>query len=146
MTLIASSGDAAAVSSGGLTTVDMVVVATYLAAMLAMGFRIARKNTSTEDFFVGGRDLPAWAVGISLIASLLSTITYLGMPSEMFRTGIGFLTRQLGLPIVLLITWYLWIPFFMRLRLTSAYEYLERRFDYPTRVIAAAFCICLLLG
>ncbi|MGZ0175222.1 MAG: sodium:solute symporter family transporter, partial [Planctomycetales bacterium] len=64
----------------------------------------------------------------------------------MFRTGIGFLTRQLGLPIVLLITWFLWIPFFMRLRLTSAYEYLERRFNYPTRVIAAAFCICLLLG
>lgn len=133
-------------SSGGLSTIDGVVLAIYLAVMLAMGYRIARKNASTEDFFVGGRDLPAWAVGISLIASLLSTITYLGMPSEMFRTGIGFLTRQLGLPIVLLITWFLWIPFFMRLELTSAYEYLERRFNYPTRVIAAAFCICLLLG
>jgi solute:Na+ symporter, SSS family len=146
MTVIASSGDPAAISAGGLTTLDTFVVAVYLAAMLAMGFRIARKNASTEDFFVGGRDLPAWAVGISLIASLLSTITYLGMPSEMFRTGIGFLTRQLGIPLVLLIVWFLWIPFFMRLRLTSAYEYLERRFNYPTRVIAAAFCICLLLG
>ncbi len=146
MTLAESSSDLTANASGGLTTIDAVVLAAYLAAMLAMGFRIARKNSSTEDFFVGGRDLPAWAVGISLIASLLSTITYLGMPSEMFRTGIGFLTRQLGIPIVLLITWFLWIPFFMRLRLTSAYEYLERRFDYSTRVIAAAFCICLLLG
>ena len=133
-------------SSGGLTTVDALVLAVYLVAMLTMGFRIARKNTSTEDFFVGGRDLPAWAVGISLIASLLSTITYLGMPSEMFRTGVGFLTRQLGIPAVLLIVWFLWIPFFMRLRLTSAYEYLERRFDYRTRILAGVICICLLLG
>lgn len=133
-------------SSGGLSTLDGVVLGLYLTAMLVMGFRIARKNSSTEDFFVGGRDLPAWAVGISLIASLLSTITYLGMPGEMFRTGIGFLTRQLGLPLVLLIVWYVWLPFFMRLRLTSAYEYLELRFDYRTRAIAGVFCICLLLG
>lgn len=132
--------------SGGLTTIDSLVVAAYLAAMLTMGFYIARRNASTEDFFVGGRDLPSWAVGISLIASLLSTITYLGMPGEMFRTGIGFLTRQVGLPLVLLIVWFVWIPFFMRLNLTSAYEYLERRFDYRTRVLAAVFCICLLLG
>jgi solute:Na+ symporter, SSS family len=133
-------------STGGLTTLDAVVVAVYLVAMLTMGFWIARKNTSTEDFFLGGRDLPSWAVGISLIASLLSTITYLGMPGEMFRTGIGFLTRQLGLPLVLLVVWYVWLPFFMKLKLTSAYEYLERRFNYPTRAIAAVFCICLLLG
>ena len=148
MTLVAASSDssATAIVTGGLSTFDAVVLAAYLVAMLAMGFRIARKNESTEDFFVGGRDLPSWAVGISLIASLLSTITYLGMPSEMFRTGVGFLTRQLGLPIVLLITWFLWIPFFMRLRLTSAYEYLERRFNYPTRIMAASFCVCLLLG
>ncbi|MBI1309707.1 sodium/solute symporter [bacterium] len=132
--------------SGGLTIVDGIVVGIYLAAMLVMGFVIARRNTSTDDFFVGGRNLPSWAVGISLIASLLSTITYLGMPGEMFRTGVGFLTRQLGLPIVLLVVWFVWIPFFMRLRLTSAYEYLERRFNYATRALAAIFCICLLLG
>ncbi len=133
-------------NTGGLTIVDGVVVGLYLAAMLAMGFVIARRNSSTDDFFVGGRNLPSWAVGISLIASLLSTITYLGMPGEMFRTGIGFLARQLGIPIVMLVVWFVWIPFFMRLNLTSAYEYLERRFNYATRVLAAVFCICLLLG
>jgi SSS family solute:Na+ symporter len=132
--------------TGGLTIVDGIVVGLYLAAMLTMGFVIARRNASTDDFFVGGRNLPSWAVGISLIASLLSTITYLGMPGEMFRTGIGFLTRQLGIPFVLLVVWFVWIPFFMRLNLTSAYEYLERRFNYATRVLAAIFCICLLLG
>ncbi len=132
--------------TGGLTIVDGIVVGLYLAAMMAMGLVIARRNVSTDDFFVGGRNLPSWAVGISLIASLLSTITYLGMPGEMFRTGIGFLTRQLGIPIVLVIVWFVWVPFFMRLNLTSAYEYLERRFNYATRALAAVFCICLLLG
>lgn len=131
---------------GGLTTLDYCVIGLYLAAMLAMGVYIARRQKSTEDFFVGGRNLPAWAVGVSILASLLSTITYLGMPGEMFRTGIAFLTRQLGVPLVLVIVWFLWIPFFMRLNLTSAYEYLERRFNYATRAIAAVFCLLLLFG
>ncbi len=135
-----------AASEGGLTALDHLVIGVYLVAMLGMGLSIARRQRSTDDFFVGGRNLPPWAVGISLLASLLSTITYLGMPGEMFRTGIGFLTRQLGVPVVLVVVWFLWIPFFMRLNLTSAYEYLERRFNYATRVLAAVFCLLLLFG
>ncbi len=131
---------------GGLARLDHIVIAVYLASMMTMGVLIARQQKSTDDFFVGGRNLPAWAVGISMLASLLSTITYLGMPGEMFRTGVAFLTRQLGVPLVLIVIWFLWIPFFMRLRLTSAYEYLERRFDYPTRALAAVFCLLLLFG
>lgn len=132
--------------SGGVSFWDLFVVALFLASMLVMGFRIAGKQKSTDDFFVGGRNLPAWAVGISLFASLLSTITYLGMPGEMFRTGLSFLTRQLPIPLVLLVVWFILIPFFMRLQLTSAYEYLERRFNYPVRVLAAFFCLLLLFG
>jgi SSS family solute:Na+ symporter len=114
--------------------------------MLYMGFRIARKQRSTEDFFVGGRDLPAWAVGISLFASVMSTILYLGQPGEMFRTGLSFLTRNLPLPLILIVVCFVWIPFFMRLRLTSAYEYLERRFNYSVRALAAIFCLLLIFG
>lgn len=132
--------------TGGLSGLDYVVIGLYLASMMAMGVWIARGQQSTDDFFVGGRNLPAWAVGVSILASLLSTITYLGMPGEMFRTGVGFLTRQLGVPIVLVVVWFLWVPFFMRLKLTSAYEYLERRFSYPIRVLAAVLCLALLFG
>lgn len=129
-----------------LETADHVVIGLYLAGMLWMGFSIARKQRSTDDFFVGGRNLPAWAVGISIFASLLSTITYLGMPGEMFRTGVAFLTRQLPIPLVLGVVWFLWIPFFKRLNLTSAYEYLEQRFDYKVRAATAVFCLLLLFG
>lgn len=130
----------------GLMLWDHVVIGVYLASMLIMGLRIAIRQRSTDDFFVGGRNLPAWAVGISILASLLSTITYLGMPGEMFRTGWLFLARELGIPIVLAVVWFVFLPFFMRLNLTSVYEYLELRFNYPTRALAAAFCILLLLG
>jgi SSS family solute:Na+ symporter len=132
--------------TGGLSGFDYLVIGVYLIAMMAMGISIALKQRSTDDFFVAGRSLPAWAVGISILASLLSTITYLGMPGEMFRTGVGFLTRQLGVPFVLVVVWVLWVPFFMRLELTSAYEYLERRFNYATRVLAAVLCLLLLFG
>ena len=133
-------------NQGGLTFLDVAVIIAYLLVMLYMGFRIARKQRSTEDFFVGGRDLPAWAVGISLFASVLSTILYLGQPGEMFRTGLSFLTRNLPLPLILIVVCFVWIPFFMRLRLTSAYEYLERRFNYSVRALAAIFCLLLIFG
>ena len=133
-------------NQGGLTFVDVTVIVVYLLIMLYMGLKIARKQRSTEDFFVGGRDLPAWAVGISLFASVMSTILYLGQPGEMFRTGLSFLTRNLPLPLILIVVCFVWIPFFMRLRLTSAYEYLERRFNYSVRALAAIFCLLLIFG
>lgn len=133
-------------AGGGLAGLDFLVIGLYLAGTMGMGVWIARGQRSTDDFFIAGRSLPAWAVGVSILASLLSTITYLGMPGEMFRTGVGFLTRQLGVPFVLIVVWFLWIPFFMRLKLTSAYEYLEKRFNYPVRVLAAVLCLGLLLG
>ena len=133
-------------TAGGLTPIDLCVMGVYLASMIGMGLVIARRQKSTHDFFLAGRGLPAWAVGLSIFASLLSTITYLGMPGEMFRTGVSFLTRQLPVPLVLVVVLFVWIPFFMRLKLTSAYEYLEFRFNYTTRCLAAIFCLLLLFG
>ena len=133
-------------AAGGLSLLDYLIIGIYLLAMLGMGLWIARKQQSTDDFFVGGRNLPPWAVGISLFASLLSTITFLGMPGEMFRTGVAPLTPQLALPLLPAVVCFLWIPFFMQLHLTSAYEYLERRFNYTVRALAAVFCLLLLFG
>jgi SSS family solute:Na+ symporter len=133
-------------SQGGLTGLDITMIGLYLSIMLTMGIRIAQKQRSTNDFFVGGRNLPSWAVGISLFASVMSTLLYLGQPGEMFRTGLSFLTRQLPIPLVLLVVCFVWIPFFMRLKLTSAYEFLERRFNYTVRAMAAIFCLLIIFG
>ena len=95
--------------TGGLTAIDLGVIGLYLAAMLVMGAVIARKQRSTDDFFVGGRNLPPWAVGISLFATVMSTLLYLGQPGEMFRTGLSFLTRQSPIPLVLLVVCFVWM-------------------------------------
>ncbi|SVE35206.1 uncharacterized protein METZ01_LOCUS488060, partial [marine metagenome] len=62
---------------GGLTGLDIGVIGLYIAAMLVMGLTIARQQHSTNDFFVGGRSMPSWAVGISLFATVMSTLLYL---------------------------------------------------------------------
>jgi SSS family solute:Na+ symporter len=104
---------------------------------------LARRQESTEDFFVGGRSMPWWAVGLSMLATLMSTLTYLGAPGELIQHGIGQSTSLLALPFAFLVIGFLWVPFFMRLGLTSAYEYVERRFDLPTRMLAVGLYLFL---
>ncbi|GIW94776.1 MAG: acetylneuraminate ABC transporter [Pirellulaceae bacterium] len=131
-------------SLGG--AVDYGIVAAYVLGMLVVGGWVARRQRSTEDFFVGSRRLPSWAVGISLLASMFSTITYLGLPGEMFRSGVGYLIREVGIVVTFVVVWFVLVPFYSRLRLTSAYEYLEHRFNYATRALASLLCCLLLMG
>ncbi|MCY2965630.1 MAG: hypothetical protein NT069_18705, partial [Planctomycetota bacterium] len=107
-------------------------------AMVAIGWWCSRTQESTEDFFVGGRNMPWWATGLSLIATMMSTLSYLGVPGEIFGQGIGMLLQFTALPFAFLIIGWVWVPFFMKLRLTSAYEYLELRFGATIRMLAVA--------
>ncbi len=134
------------VGNGGCTWLDYGVITAYMVGMLAVGWWVARRQRSTEDFFVGNRRLPAWAVGISLLASVFSTITYLGLPAEMFRSGFAYLVREISIAIAFVVVWFVLVPFYSQLRLTSAYEYLEYRFNYSTRVLASVLCTLLLVG
>src|SRR5262249_60180850 len=114
----------------GLETLDYVVVVLYVLLTLAIVYRAARHQRNTDDFFLGNRRLPWLAVGLSIMATLLSSLTYLGLTGEAVNNGIaGFMTQAAIVPAAFVVT-LLFIPFFMRLRFTSAYEYLEHRFDY----------------
>lgn len=119
----------------GLQPIDYAVVFVYMACMLGMGWHLSRKQVSIEDFFVAGRSMPWLATGLSMIATLMSTLTYLGAPGEMIKHGVAQFLGLLALPFVFLVVWSLWVPFFMRLRLTSAYEYLELRFGPRARLL-----------
>lgn len=130
----------------GLQVLDYLAVLAYLLVTAGIAYWSSRKQADTEDFFLGGRRMPWFAVGLSIMATLLSTITYLGSPGEMIRYGIAYFAGYLSIPLVALIVIYLWIPFFMRLRMTSAYEYLENRFDYRVRLIAGLLFLFLRLG
>jgi SSS family solute:Na+ symporter len=133
-------------TSGGLEPLDYAAVVFYLLLTFGIALWFGRRQKNTEDFFVGGRRMPWMAVGLSIIATLFSTLSYLGVPGEMIKQGIGLFVGYLAVPFSFLFIALLLIPFFMRLKLTSAYEYLQRRFNYPVRLLGATLFICLRLG
>jgi SSS family solute:Na+ symporter len=130
----------------GLQTLDYLAIAAYLAITLAIGYRASRRQDDTEDYFLGGRRMPWFAVGLSMMATFMSTNTFLGSPGEVIKYGPAYIFGYLAYPLVATVVIGLWIPFFMRLRMTSAYEYLERRFDRRLRIIGTVLFLLLRLG
>lgn len=119
----------------GLKPFDYLVVFAYMAGLIGVGVFIARRQKTAEQFFVGDRHMPWFLVGVSMLATLMSTLTFLGVPGDLIKNGLAIGLGQLMLPVVFIVVGYVWLPFFMRLRLTSAYEYLELRFGSATRML-----------
>jgi SSS family solute:Na+ symporter len=138
--------DSVPTTNTGLEPLDFAAVGLYLLLTFGIAVWFGRRQKNTEDFFVGGRRMPWLAVGLSIIATLFSTLSYLGVPGEMIKQGIGLFVGYLAIPFSFLFVAYLLIPFFMRLKLTSAYEYLERRFGFSVRLLGATLFILLRLG
>ena len=125
---------------------DYIAIVVYLAITAVIVYRSSRQQDDTEDFFLGGRSMPWLAVGLSIMATLLSTNTFLGAPGEMIKYGPAYVFGFVAYPFIALVVLFLWIPFFMRLRMTSAYEYLEHRFDYRARFVGGLLFLCMRLG
>ncbi len=120
-----------------LQALDIVVLACYLGGMLAMGWYFSRKNTSTEEYFVGGRSFSGWVIGLSLVGTSISSITFLAYPGDAYKTAWLRYLPNLMLPIAIFVAAYLFLPFFRRKNITSAYQYLEDRFGPSVRVYGA---------
>ena len=129
----------------GLTTLDWIVIVGYGVVMVLMGIYYARRQRSSQDFFVGGRSLNSTAVGISLLATLLSTISYLATPGEMIAKGPVIGLGVLGSPIVYFVVGYWLLPVIMRHQITSAYELLESKLGLGVRLLAASMFLALRL-
>lgn len=129
-----------------MAALDYVMVVGYLVITAWIVWYTSRHQQDTEEFFLGGRRLPWFAVGLSIMATLLSTISYLGIPGEMIKHGVAILWMYLAFPLAMFVVIPFFIPFFMRLKLTSAYEYLEHRFDYRVRLMASCMFFLLRLG
>jgi len=121
-----------------LHPIDWIFVALYLVGMAAMGLYFARRNTDTEEYFVGGRRFPGWAIGLSMVGTAISSITFLSLPADAFKTyWLRFLPYAF-MPVAAAIAAWLFIPFFRRGEAMTAYEYLEARFGPSIRVYGAA--------
>ena len=129
-----------------LHPVNIVVFFAYLAGMAAMGVFFSRRNKSTDDYFRGGGKLPWWAVSLSIYATMFSSITFLSVPAMVYHSDMRYLPLTFGILLMapIVVKWYL--PFFRRLNLTSAYEYLEVRFNLPCRLFASAAFILFMVA
>ncbi|MCT1526040.1 sodium:solute symporter family transporter [Sphingobacterium hotanense] len=124
---------------------DWLVIAIYLGSMLLIGWYYSSKNKSAEDYLLGGRSMNPITVGISLFATLLSTLSYLSYPGEMVKFGPVIFTGMLAFPFVFwAVGWWI-IPKIMQVNVTSAYEILEMRLGLNVRMLAVVFFLSLRL-
>ncbi|XP_032680884.1 sodium-coupled monocarboxylate transporter 1-like [Odontomachus brunneus] len=123
---------------------DYTVFASMLIACGAVGvyFGFVKKSSGEDEYLVGGRNMKTIPVSFSLIASFISGISLLGMPTEIYVHGTSYLFIVSGLILVGFIMSYVYLPVFHELKITSTYEYLEKRFDKKIRLLGSVlFCI-----
>ena len=133
-------------TSDGLHWVDGIVITIYACSTLGIGWYYGRKQRNTDEYFVGNRSMNPLLVGISLFATLFSTVSYLSLPGEYISHGPVIITGILSIPIVYFIVGYLMVPVYMRYQVTSAYELLETKLGPSVRLLAAALFVLLRLG
>lgn len=123
---------------------DWMILGCYFLVLMITGWYFARKDrTNTEDYFLGGRKMPAWAVAISIVATSLSAATFIGVPELSYTGDLTYLATNIGMIIAACIIAFLFIPRFYQTRSASIYELLERRMGSGARRAAS---VSFLLG
>jgi len=129
-----------------MTALDLAIIILYFALLSLIGLYFSKRQTSRAEYFLGGRSMHWLLAAGSILATLLSTITYLNFPGEMIRYGVAYFSGLLILPFIPPLLNRLWIPILTRLPITSAYEYLEKRYDGSVRTLASlAFILRVLI-
>ncbi|MEZ6124503.1 MAG: sodium/solute symporter [Planctomycetaceae bacterium] len=122
---------------GTFGMVNYTVLVVYLLAMVAVGVYFARRSRSTEQYFRGGQNIPWWAAGCSIFATMLSSLTYTGIPSKAYAQDWVYMIGNFMIPVVAVVAVTVAMPFFRRVDATSAYEFLEQRFNRSVRLFGS---------
>ncbi len=125
---------------------NYTVLGIYLAALVAMGFYFSRREKTTDDFFRAGRRIPWWAAGISIFGTQLSAITFIAIPAKTYATDWRYFMFNMAIIMVAPVVVFLFLPFYRRLNVTTAYEYLEKRFNLVARLAGSAMFVLLQFG
>ncbi len=124
---------------------DVVAVALYLLVMIMVGLYFSRRNKTTEEYFVGNRTFPGWVIGLSMLGTIISSATFLALPAAAYVLDWRQLSVNLVLPFIAVIAIVVFIPFFRQGKLTSAFEYLGRRFGMAPRLYGTCSFIAMQL-
>ncbi|MFV1988735.1 MAG: sodium:solute symporter, partial [Gemmatimonadota bacterium] len=120
-----------------MRAIDWTVFAVYFSGVVGFAYYQSRKNVGIEGFFLANRRLGWGAIGLSVMATQASAITYIGTTGQAFDDGMEFVQVYLGLPIAMVILSIAFVPYFFRSRVFTAYEFLEQRFDARTRSLTS---------
>lgn len=121
----------------GLHWVDYVIIFASVFFTVAVGAYFAKRQKSTDKYFSGGRSLPSWAIGISIMATLISSVTFLAYPGAAYAGNWILLVQGLMVPIVLVGLIWIIVPLFRKTIGISAYEYFEKRFGFFARIYSS---------
>ncbi|HZW77693.1 MAG TPA: sodium:solute symporter, partial [Flavobacteriaceae bacterium] len=117
--------------------IDWIVLIGTLLFIVLYGTWKARRQRDVGDYLRGGNTANWWTIGLSVMATQASAITFLSTPGQAFHDGMGFVQFYFGLPIAMVIICLVFIPIYHKLNVYTAYEYLETRFDQKTRTLTA---------
>ena len=120
-----------------LNWIDWVVLCATLLAIVAYGTWQTKGSKNVQDYLKGGNTSKWWTIGLSVMATQASAITFLSTPGQAFNDGMGFVQFYFGLPIAMVVICMVFIPLYHRLNVYTAYEFLENRFDLKTRMLTA---------
>jgi SSS family solute:Na+ symporter len=122
---------------------DYLVIALYLAGIAAVGLYMARRQKTTADYFIANRRVPAWAVAFTLMATFISSMSFIGHPGAVFKHNFYQEVQAFALPVILVFVVIYIVPFYRRVVGMSAYEYMEKRFGLGARLYTSAAFIVL---
>lgn len=120
-----------------MTALDWIVMLGTLFGIVAYGVWKTRKNENIHGYLLGGKSMGWAAIGLSVMATQASAITFISTPGQAYESGMAFVQNYFGLPLALIIVSAVFIPIYYKLNVYTAYEYLEKRFDLRTRLLAA---------
>lgn len=133
-------------SKEGFSWADIIVIILYFAALLYIGVFFSKRQKNANDYFKGGERIPWWAAGLSLFGTALSAITFMAIPAKAFSTDWSYMLFNVGIVLVAPVIMFIFIPFFRKLDITTAYQYLEIRFNSLIRVICSLAFIIFQVG
>src|SRR5437588_4289648 len=121
----------------GLDKLDLAIIALYLVGITLFGLRFRKRQRSLRDYFLAGRDIPWWAIALSIVAAETSTLTIISIPGLAYDTNLTFLQVVMGYLVGRLVISFVLLPHYFRGDLYTAYELIERRFGRGLRSLTA---------
>src|SRR6478609_540876 len=120
-----------------MSQLDWIVLSITLIAIIAYGLYKSRTARNLEGYFLSDRSMPWWLVLLSIMGTQASAITFLSAPGQAFTDGMRFVQYYFGLPLAMVVLCITFVPLFSRLKVYTAYEFLEKRFDVKTRILTS---------